>query len=228
MTGTIVNAAAIAAGGILGTTAGKLLKAGTQKTVMQALGLSVTLLGLKMAWSAREMLLVIGSLVIGGVIGEAIRIEDRLATLGKRLENLVGGGTGDFARAFVRTTLLYCVGAMAITGALEDGLGNNPTILYAKALLDGVSAVIFAATMGLGVAFSSLPVLAYQGTITVTAAYLGTVLSPEIINEVSATGGILVIGIGLNILELTRIRVGNLLPSVAVVAGLLMLKSAIL
>lgn len=224
MTGTIVNAAAIAAGGMLGASAGRLLKDGTQKTVMHALGLSVTLLGVKMAWSTSEMLLVIGSLVIGGVIGEALRIEDRLVTLGERLEHLAGRGQGDFARGFVRATLLYCVGAMAITGALEDGLGGNPSILYAKAVLDGVSAIIFATTMGLGVAFSSLPVLIYQGAITVAAGSLGSVLSPDMINEISATGGILVIGIGLNILELTRIRVGNLLPSVAVVPVLLYLK----
>jgi uncharacterized membrane protein YqgA involved in biofilm formation len=225
MTGTIVNAAAIAVGGLLGASVGRLLKDGTQKTVMHALGLSVVLIGLKMAWNTREMLLVIVSLVIGAVIGECLRIEDRLAALGKRLEDLVGGGQGDFARGFVRTTLLYCVGAMAITGALEDGLGGNPTILYAKAVLDGVSAIIFATTMGLGVAFSSIPVLLYQGAITIGAGSLGAFLSADTINEVSAAGGILVVGIGLNILDLTRIRVGNLLPSVVVVAALLYLKS---
>ncbi|MDF9409033.1 DUF554 domain-containing protein [Pelotomaculum isophthalicicum JI] len=183
-------------------------------TIMQGLGLAVLLIGSSMALQTKQVLVVILSLVFGGLTGGLLNIEGGLARLGKWLEEKVGGETGEVGKAFVTTSLIYCVGAMAIMGSIEDGLNNNPQILFAKAALDGISAVVFASTMGIGVIFSLFPVLIYQGSITLLAAYVKDFLSPDAVAEMTATGGLLIVGIGLNILGIKDIKVGNLLPAI--------------
>ncbi|HHX51799.1 MAG TPA: DUF554 domain-containing protein, partial [Clostridia bacterium] len=165
MWGTIVNVLAILAGAILGQIAGKKLSANLQLIVMQSIGLGVVLIGLQMAFQTKNVLITLISLVLGGIIGELLGLSEGLEKLGRWLENRLSGGTGtgDFSRGFVSASLLYCVGAMAIMGALESGLTGNHQILYAKSLLDGVSAIILASTLGWGVAFSGLTVFVYQG-----------------------------------------------------------------
>lgn len=217
MTGTITNAAAIVAGGVLGVMLRRGIPDPIKETVMQGLGLSVLLIGVQMALKTGNVLLMVISLVVGGAVGQAIDIEKYLAALGARLEAAFGGGQGGFSRAFVTASLVYCVGAMAIVGSIEDGLNGNPSILFAKSALDGVSAVIFSSTMGPGVILSAVPVFLYQGTVTLLAESFKSLFTEVIIRELTATGGLLIVGIGINVLGLKEIRVGNLLPSLVVV-----------
>lgn len=212
--GTLVNVGAIIAGSIVGYAVKKGIPEGVKDTVMQGLGLAVLLIGLKMALQTNNVLIVIGSLALGGIAGELFAIENRLESLGGWLERRVGGTEGGIAKAFVTSSLIYCVGALAITGAIQDGLTGNTDILVSKAMLDGISSVIFTSTMGIGVIFSALPVLVYQGAITFATAYIKELLSPQVITEMTATGGILILGIGVNILGITKIKVGNLLPAI--------------
>jgi uncharacterized membrane protein YqgA involved in biofilm formation len=221
--GTIVNAAAIVVGGLLG-----LLLPGipdnVKRTVMQGIGLAVAVQGLSMALKTDNLLIMIVSLVVGGLLGEWMKLERRLEQAGQWLERRTGAiaGKGRIAEGFVTTTLVYCVGAMAILGSIDSGLRHNHLILYTKSMLDGFSAIIFASTLGAGVLFSSLPVFVYQGAIALSASlitlFIGDDLLRSMIGEVSAVGGVLIIGIGLNVLEIKRIRVGNMLPSLVIAA----------
>ena len=223
MFGTIVNAAAIIVGGLMGMLLQGGIKPRSKETILHGLALAVMLIGIKMALTTENALIVIGSLVLGGLIGEWLDIEGWLYGLAQKAEKRFGRGEGRAGQAFVSTSLIYCVGAMAITGSLQSGLTGEHSILYAKAMLDGVSAVVFASTMGVGVVFSGFSVLLYQGTITLLAGVIAPLLTPAAITEMSATGGLLIVAIGINILELKQIRIGNLLPSMlfaAILAGL--------
>lgn len=227
--GTLVNTFAIILGGILGLALPRLSQ-GIKSTVMQGLGLAVSVQGLMMAFKTSNLLIVIGSLVIGGVLGELLQVERGLEKLGSQLERLVGSrAKGKVAVGFVTTTLIYCVGAMAILGSIDSGVRLNHDMLYTKSMLDGFSAIIFASTLGVGVLFSSLPVLVYQGAIALSATLITSFISPGMLDaitaEVTSVGGILIIGIGLNILEIKKINVANLLPSVVIAALLVPLIS---
>jgi hypothetical protein len=185
---------------------------------IQGLGLVTALIGIKMMITTENILIVLVSAVIGGILGEFLRIETRLDTFGKRVEAKFSKEGGTFAKAFVTSSLLYCVGPMAILGALQDGLRGDFSILLTKSGLDGIASVAFASTLGIGVLFSTLPVAAYQGGITIAASMLEPYLSSSIVNEMTATGGLLILGIALNILQVTKIKVGNLLPAILVAA----------
>lgn len=222
MKGTIVNVVAI----FLGCSAGFILKSKfpekIEKIIMQALGLASLLIGMQMAIKADNILLVIFSLVIGGVIGEIIDIEAGLERFGERIKRkFKSNNTSErFVEGFLTASLLYCVGSMAIMGAIKEGLSGDPDILYAKSLLDGVTSIAFTAAMGIGVLFSAIPVFLYQGGITLLARTIKDFLSPEIINEMTAVGGILIWGIGFGLLGIKKIKVGNLLPAILVAAFL--------
>jgi len=166
--GTLVNIAAIAAGCLVGRWAGQFLSDRVRNTMMAGLGLAVLLIGLQLALPSQQPMIVIGSIILGGLLGELLNIEGRLEAFGRRLQ-LRFAGAGKIAEGFVTASLLYCVGAMAIMGALQDGLGGEPTILYAKSALDGIASVALTSTLGIGVLFSVLPLLFYQGAITVAA-----------------------------------------------------------
>ncbi|GIQ67825.1 DUF554 domain-containing protein [Xylanibacillus composti] len=225
--GTIVNTAAIILGGLLGSLLPRVSE-GVRRTVIQGLGLALMVLGVTMALETANILIVIASLVLGGLMGEWMKLEDRLHRLGAWLEQTVqrftrtktGEGKGSIAEGFVTATLVYCIGAMAILGALDGGLRQDHTILYTKSMLDGVSAVIFASTLGIGVIFSSIPVFLYQGSIALAASFIYLFVSETqmlgLIAEVTAVGGVLIVGIGLNILEIKKINVANLLPSLLI------------
>lgn len=219
MWGTWVNVLAIIAGSLLGSMIGQRLAQRVVTTVTQATGLGILLVGLSMASQSTNSVLVIVSLVAGGLCGELLDIEGRLAALGRRLEMiLTRGSSGQLTRAFVSASLLYCVGAMAIMGSLEAGLRGNYNTLYAKALLDGILAVTMSSTMGWGVALAGLPVLVYQGSLTLLAAWLQTYLTPAVVVEVTASGGLLIIAIALGVLKVKEIHVGNLLPAIFIAA----------
>lgn len=214
MLGTIVNAVAIIAGSLLGL----LFKGGIPKkftvTMMQAISLAVMLIGIKMALKTDAVLLVIFSLVIGSLIGEFINIENRLERLGKRFETIFSTAGSGLAKGFVVSSLVFCVGSMAIVGSLESGLTGNHQTLFAKSALDGLFSIIFASSFGIGVLFSSISVFIYQGMITLTSSLIKPFLITAVVNQMSGVGGILIMAIGINLLEIQKIKVGNMLPAI--------------
>lgn len=214
MKGTLVNAAAV----ITGATVGLLLKRGMperyQQTIMQGLGLAVGIIGLQMAFKTQNILIVILSVVVGAVLGEALNIDAWLNKLGNWLTAKLGNQYGNVGEGFVTASLVYCIGAMAVVGSIQDGLTGDASTLYAKSMLDGISAIVFASTLGIGVALSSISVLIYQGSITALAGAFSTLLTGSIITELTAVGGVLIIGISLLMLEVKKIKVANLLPAI--------------
>lgn len=219
LSGTIVNVTAICAGALVGRYAGRFISSRIRQTVMAGLGLTVVLIGLQLALKCQQPMIVIGSLIIGGVLGELLQIESRLESFGLWLQSRFASA-GNIAEGFVAASLLYCVGAMAIMGALQDGFGGKPTILYAKAALDGVAAIALASTMGIGVLFSALTVAIYQGCITIAAESAKYLLTETVILEMNAVGGLLIVAIGLDLAGIKRLPVGNMLPAVFVAVGL--------
>ncbi len=222
LTGTIVNVAAISAGALVGRYAGCFIPERIRLTVMAGLGLTVILIGLQMALKSIHPMIVIGSLIIGGILGELLQIEACLESFGLWLQGRFVGA-GNVAEGFVAATLLYCVGAMAIMGALQDGLTGTPTILYAKAALDGVASIALASTLGIGVLFSALSVAIYQGGITLAAESAKSLLTNTVVVEMNAVGGLLIVAIGLDLIGVKRLPVGNMLPAVFVAVALVWL-----
>lgn len=215
MIGTLVNVAAIMAGGGAGLLLKKGIKDRYKVTVMQAISLSVILIGIRSALKATDLLGVIVCMAVGSLSGEALRIEDRIEGLGARAEKYFSrSGNNDFSKGFVTASLVFCVGSMAIVGSLESGLAGNHDTLFAKSLLDGITSVVFASTFGSGVVFSAAPVLIYQGAITLGASLLKPFLTSAVIAQMSGVGGLLIAAIGINMLGLARIRIGNMLPAI--------------
>jgi uncharacterized membrane protein YqgA involved in biofilm formation len=178
------------------------------------------LIGVKMMVTTQNVLIVLVSVVIGGVTGELLQIEARLDRFGARVEARFSRNGGTFAKALVTSSLLYCVGPMAILGALQDGMRGDYAILLTKSGLDGIASVAFASTLGVGVLFSVVPVAAYQGGITLGASALAPYLSGTVVSEMTATGGLIIVGLALNILHVAKIRAANLLPAIAIAAVL--------
>lgn len=219
MIGTLINVVTV----LVGTALGLLLRKGIpermRETVMQGLALCVVLIGVSGAIQTADTMCVIISMVVGGLIGSAVNIEHRLDQLGALAERKLVRNQGEgstFAKGFVTASLVYCVGAMAIVGAMDSGLRGDHSTLIAKAALDGVSAIFFASTMGIGVGLSAVAVFVYQGAIALLATWIAPILTDPIINEMSAVGSLLIIGIGLNMLYDKHIAVGNLLPAIFV------------
>jgi uncharacterized membrane protein YqgA involved in biofilm formation len=225
--GTIVNAIAIIIGGLLGMMLPRISE-GIKSTVMQGLGLAITVLGITMALKSNQIVLVIMSVVIGGIIGELLRIEYRLEQLGDWLQAQLRKGssahpTSSISQGFVTCTLVYCIGAMAILGPLDGGLRHNHDILYTKSLLDGFLSIIFASTLGIGVIFSAVSVFVLQGVIALAATFIAMAFSQAsldaMIVQITAVGGVLVIGVGLNILQIKKMNVANMLPALVIAAA---------
>lgn len=217
MIATVVNVALVLVGSALGLLFRRLISQKLLSVLTHALGLCVAGVGISSLVATQDMLCVIVCMVVGTVIGQGIDIEARLERGGEWLRQRVDRGNPNsrFTESFVSASLLFCVGAMAITGSMEAGLNQNYTILFTKGVIDGVSAISFAATMGAGVAFSALPLLCYQGAITLLAGWAGPYLPQAVIVEMSAVGGALIVGIAINMLGLGRekIKVGNMLPA---------------
>lgn len=218
MIATLINAALVLLGSVIGLLFRKYISDRFSKVVTQALALCVASIGISMAVKTADTLCVIICMVLGVLLGELLRIEDRLDGAGEFLRRKMvrDGESSRFTEGFVTATLLYCVGAMAITGSIEAGLNHNYGIIVSKGVIDGVTSITFAATMGIGVAFSIIPLIFYQGAITLLAAVVGPYLPPEVITEMSAVGGIAIIGIALNMLSIPnlKIKVGNMLPAI--------------
>lgn len=219
MIATIINCLLI----VLGSALGLLLKGKLPQrflTVLtQALGLCVVSIGMTSAIATNNTLCVVVCLVIGTILGEAIDIEKRLDSVGESLRARFeknSDGNSTFTEGFVSASVLFCVGAMAIVGSIEAGINGDYSILVSKSVIDGITSVSLATALGVGVAFSAVPILVYQGGITLLAGLVGGFLQEAVITEMSAVGGCIIIGIGLNMLKLPQknLKVGNMLPAI--------------
>ena len=214
MLGNIVNAGAIIAGALLGLLCRGGIPEKYNKTVVHAVSLSVLVIGIRGAMKSDALLVIILSLALGSLLGEMLKIEDRLVTLGKLLEKRFAGDDEGFYKGFVTATLLFCVGSMGIVGALESGLAGDHQTLFAKSALDGIFSIILGSSMGLGVLFSAFPVLIYQGSITLAAVFIKPYLQPDVVAQMSAVGGVLIMAIGFNFVANSKIRIGSMIPAV--------------
>ncbi len=213
MLGILINAGTVIVGSSLGLLLRTRLPEKISTIVFQAIGLFTVYLGITMAFKTHHLLIVIFSLVLGAITGELIQIEVGLEKWGLRLKKYFGANQEKFAEGLVTAFLLFCMGSMTILGAFEEGLGGKPNLLIAKAWLDGFSSLALAAALGSGVLVAVVPLVIYQGLLTLLARLLGSVLSLTVIDEMTAVGGILLIGLGINILEIKSIRVLNMLPA---------------
>ncbi|MFC2100667.1 DUF554 domain-containing protein [Bacteroidota bacterium] len=220
MIGTIINAGAVITGGIIGIFINHRLPERFTKIVFQGIGLFTIFLGISLAIKTNNFLLMIFSIVIGAIIGELIDIEKYIDRFANYLKRKVKAKNSKFTEGFITAFLLYCVGSMTILGSIEEGLGNPPRLLLSKSILDGFSSIALAAALGFGVILSAIPLLLYQGFLTLFASYLNSYLEQVYIDELSAVGGILLIGLGITILEIKKIKIINMLPALIIVIGL--------
>ncbi|MEG0269388.1 MAG: DUF554 domain-containing protein [Clostridia bacterium] len=219
MIGTLINCAAILVGSALGLLLRKGIKQSMAQTVMQGIGLSVILIGLMGAIKTQNTLLVILSMVLGGVLGTLLDLDAKMNKLGAFAQRKLCKGAAEgstFAKGFVTASLVFCVGAMAVVGALDSGIRGDHSTLIAKAALDGVAAIVFSSSMGAGVMLAALPVFIYQGAIALLGTAIAPLLSNTVIAEMSAVGGLLIVGIGINMLLDQNIKVANLLPAILI------------
>jgi len=215
MLGVLVNVGAIVAGSIVGLLLKKGIPEKVVNAVMTAVGLSVLYIGISGLSSGKDPLVTIIAMVLGTVAGTLLDIDGGIEKLSRKVEDMAGkkGGRGTVAQGFMTATLLYCIGAMAITGSIASGLTGDHSILFTKSLLDGISSIMLAASLGFGVALSALGVLVYQGAIALLAGVLQPVLAFSS-GEIICTGSLMIIAIALNMLGLTKIKVANLLPGI--------------
>lgn len=214
MLGTIVNAVVIVICALIGKFLVKGLPARYEEIIKKAIGLSIMYIGISGAMENQRVMLLIISMVAGSILGEWINIDKGMNNIGKWAEKKMGFAEGNFAKGFVTASILFCTGSMAIVGAMESGLQGNHEMLYAKSILDGVIAIVFASTMGIGVLFSAVPVFLYEGAIALGAGFIKDWLTPEIITEMSAVGSLLIAALGFNFLEVKEIRVANMIPAI--------------
>lgn len=214
--GTIVNVATVVIGTAIGILAGRRVPERVRETVLGALGLIVIVLGVDNATETRNFVFPVVALVLGGAIGELLRIEDRLANVGERIRQRAGSDEGSFVEGFVAASLVFCVGPLTILGSISDGLGEGSQELIVKAALDGLVALVFASTLGIGVGFSALTILVVQGGLTLGASAADDVLTTRMVAEMTAAGGVMLMGIGVRLLEIKPIRVGSMLPALVV------------
>jgi uncharacterized protein len=220
--GTLINAGLVVLGSGLGVLIGDRIPEQMRITLLQVIGLVTIALGVSDAIDTRNMVFPLVGMAVGALIGEVLAIESRLERLGERLQRRFardagsGGGEGKFVKGFVTASALYCIGPLTVLGAIEDASGQTPQLYIIKGSLDGFVSIMFAAMYGIGVAFSALSVLVVQGSLTLGGAGLDAVLDDRMRTELFAAGGIAVIGIGLNLLQVTKIRLANLLPGLVI------------
>lgn len=214
MIGTIVNCLSIIAGSLVGFCFKNGIPEKYSTTIMHAVALAVVLVGIKTALGCDDLLMVIISLASGSLIGELVGIEAYLERLGNYLQERFSKNSSTFSTGFVTASLLFCVGSMAVVGSLESGFSGNHATLFAKSSLDGITSIILTASLGIGVVLSAVPVLIYQGGITLMAGVLKPMLTPEVVSQMSGAGGLLIVAIGLNMLREKKIKVGNMLPAI--------------
>lgn len=233
MIGTIINIFTVLLGGSLGVLVGARLPEKIRSTVVAGLGLFTAAIGVQMFMQSGNVIIVLGSVLVGGILGEWLRIEDGLQGLGSYLEQrFAGGKSADqgsrFIRGFLTASLVFCVGPMTILGAIQDGMQGDYSLLAIKSVLDGFASLAFASSLGIGVLFSSLVILIFQGGLSLLAAQAQVFTTPAMMNELTAVGGLLLLGISISsLLELKPIRVGNFLPALAIAPLILAILAAL-
>lgn len=210
--GTLFNALAILLGGAIGLFAGRLVSERVQRSIFQCLGLFCLYLGADMALRMQHVLAVLLSFILGTAAGELMDLDVRLNALSDRIKARLRIGSKTFTEGFVTATLLFCIGSMAILGAIEDGVRGNPGLLVTKGVMDGTATLFLTASLGVGVLFSALPVLLYQGALTLAAGWAQALITPAMLADLSGLGGLMIMGIGLNLLHIAEVRTGNMLP----------------
>ena len=221
MIGTLVNAGAVIVGGAVGMLFNKSMPERFKTIYFQAVGLFTIAMGIGMVYNMQNILIVVSSVAVGALLGEWMNIERAVDRLSEYLRKKLRIGNEKFSEGLVTSFLLFCIGAMTIVGAIDEGTGRSSEVLFTKSLMDGFSALLLASAFGLGVIFSAVPLLIFQGGITLLAMSASHFFTPEIIAGLTSTGGILLIGLGINILEIKKLRIMNMLPALLVVIVLL-------
>ncbi|HRN50043.1 MAG TPA: DUF554 domain-containing protein [Anaerolineales bacterium] len=221
MVGTILNVITVLVGGALGLLFGARIPERMRHTIVAGLGLFTLAIGARLSFESSNSILILLSLLVGGVLGELMNIEDRLEVMGAWLQERFAanakGGKAMFVRGFLTASLLFCIGPMTILGSIQDGLSGDYELLAIKSILDGFAGMVFASSLGMGVLFSAVVVLIYQGGLSLLAQQANSLLSAEMITEMTAVGGILLLGIAVSsLLEIKKIRVGNFLPALVI------------
>ncbi len=215
--GTVVNALAVACGSLAGIFLKKSFPENIKEIIFQGLGLSTLTIGILMVIKTENVLILVFSVLIGGIAGELIRLQTHFDNLGALLKKRLKSGNDRFTEGLITAFLVFCVGSMTIMGCIEEGIRNDHTLLFAKSILDGFASIALAATYGSGVFFSVFGILIYQGLLTLLSAWAQSFFSQTVISQLTAMGGILIIGIGFNLLQIKKINTGNLMPGLVVV-----------
>ncbi len=218
MQGTLVNAIAVIIGSLIGLGFRGSFPDRIKSIVFQGIGLVTLFIGFHMSLKTSNLVVLFFSMLIGAIIGEAINIDKHIEGFGNFIKSKLSSKEDKFVEGFITAFLIFCMGSMTIVGSIEDGLSGNPSILYAKSMLDCFASISLASVLGVGVLFSAIPLFLFQGGITLLASLSRSFFTEAVINELSATGGIILIGLGINILEIKKIRVANLLPSLLISA----------
>jgi len=215
--GTVVNAVTVMIGSLAGLMIKSRFNQKIKSIVFQIIGLSTLVIGAKMALEVKNILILIFSLLIGGVMGELIKLDERLETASNYLESKLRISSDNFSEGMITAFIIFCVGPMTIVGALDEGLRGNHSIILTKSVLDGFTSVALASTYGIGVFFSFIPLVIFQGGITLLAVFSQNLFTPVLISQIGAVGGAIIIGIGINLLDIKKIKVINLLPALVIV-----------
>ncbi|PLX25124.1 MAG: DUF554 domain-containing protein [Salinivirgaceae bacterium] len=225
MTGTLINTAAVIAGSLLGLLIKSRMPKKINERVFQAIGIFTLFFGIYMALKTEHIIIMVFSMVLGTIIGELLDIDKAFNKLTESFRKRLKSKESHFSEGFITSFLLFCMGSMTILGAFNEGLGKGADLLMAKSVLDGFSSIALASSMGIGVLFSAIPLFLFQGGLTLFAAYLADYLTDPIVNELTAVGGLLLLGLGLNILEIKKLKILNMLPAlvVAVLLALILL-----
>ena len=222
-TGTLINTIAVIAGSTVGLLLQSRFPPKIREISFQGIGLCTLLIGMQMALQVQNILILIFSVLIGGALGEGPKLHDRFIQLGDTIKAKINMGNEKFTEGLITSFLLFFVGSLTIVGALEDGLNNDHSLFYTKSMLDGFSSMVLASTYGIGVLFAALPLLVFQSSITLSAEWLQPFLSEVVIDQMSATGGVIILGLGINLLEIKSLRITNMLPALFIVIILTLL-----
>ena len=215
--GSVVNASSVIIGSIIGIYFGSFLSEKIRKAIFQMIGLFTIVLGMQMSLKTNQFLILLVTLILGTVIGESVSIEKAIESMSNKLKIKLQSENKLFSEGLITAFLFYCIGSMTFIGSIEEGIHQDRTLIYTKSLMDGITSILLASSFGTGVLFSAIPLLIFQSVLTLGAYYFESYLYPELITEISAVGGIIIIGIGLNILEITKIKVSNMLPALLLI-----------
>jgi uncharacterized membrane protein YqgA involved in biofilm formation len=216
MLGTLVNTLTVIVGGLIGVTLHHRLPEKLSRIAFQAIGIFTLYLGFAMALKTRQVLIMIFAIVFGALVGELVDLEHLLARFGDWLKSRLRIGAAHFTEGMVTAFLIFCMGSMTVLGAIEEGIGKTPNLYFAKALLDGFAAIALSAGLGIGVLFAALPLFIYQTGLTLIARLMSSWLNDALTNELTAVGGLILIGLGINLLEIKKLKVLNLLPALLI------------